>query len=141
MKASEILRGAKSRIEQGWSQCSLAEDERGAEVLPISASACKFCALGAMAAAYHEKPEGFDQTKYLGGMEHSEEGKIALAHLEEAALEKSSPELAEAMSSDHPEVHKSIWRFNDSNETTKETVLAAFELAAKNAEEAENAVD
>ena len=72
MKAVDILRGARNRIANGWTQGGMAVNSEGKDTMPVYVDACKFCALGAMASVFFPSPDKFDSTQYTGGIYEKE---------------------------------------------------------------------
>ena len=138
MKAVDILRGARNRIANGWTQQGLAVTRDGLETSPVNADACKFCAMGAMAAVFFPSPDKFDSTQYTGGMYEKEEGRRAVNLLSDAMVELATDGLRGIMYRDNTKAKINIYRFNDAFHTTQEKVLEAFDLAINNAKEQEN---
>ena len=139
MKAVDILRGARNRIANGWTQQGLAVTRDGLETSPVSADACKFCALGAMASVFFPSPDKFDSTQYTGGMYEKKEGRRAMNLLSDAMDELATDGLRGIMYSENTKAEEvAIYRFNDDFNTTQEKVLEAFDLAINNAKEQEN---
>ena len=64
----QIVELARALIadEQHWCRCHLAEDGNGVTVSPISRSAVKRCALGAVIAAAYQLTHDFDTAHELG---------------------------------------------------------------------------
>lgn len=45
---AEVLRAARERVAEGWTQGAMARDERGEETEPTESEAVCYCALGAL---------------------------------------------------------------------------------------------
>lgn len=117
MNTLERLKGAKARIEKGWTKGDFAKDKDGWSVSAVDETATCFCTIGALRAEFgHEKVRqvGYRKVKRL--------------------IQKYA-EATEVGQELEYEYGFSIAGFNDHPRTTKEDVLAVFDAAIKELED------